>query len=112
MRLLGSRCRRCGEAFYPARAMCNNCSAQDSEAWEFGPHGCLYTYTIVRDPPGLAPRAFGQVDFEGKVRVQGRILVHDLESLRIGMPMELVLRPADNGGRVCFAFRPSADGRS
>lgn len=106
IRLLGSRCRRCGEAFYPSRLICKNCSAQESEAWEFGPEGFLYTYTIVRDPPGVPPRAFGEAEFAAKVRVQGRILVEDFGSLRIGMPVELVLRPASDGRPAGFAFRP------
>jgi len=106
VRLLGSRCGCCGEVFFPARAICTNCSAQRGEPWEFGPEGVLYTYTVVREPPGLPPRAFGQVDFEGKVRVQGRIL-GDFASIRIGTRMKLVLRSNADGLPAGFAFRPS-----
>ena len=48
--LLGSRCRACGEHFFPRRVVCARCLAQESEDVLLGPHGTLYTWTYVHFP--------------------------------------------------------------
>lgn len=110
VQLTGSRCKNCGEYFYPARELCTFCSRSDQEPWNFGPEGGLYSYTVLMDPPNLPPRVVGQVEFDGKVRVQGQILTDDFSSLSLDMPMEAVVRSSgtDAGGdeRITFGFRP------
>jgi uncharacterized protein len=106
VRLLGSRCKRCGECFYPSRPTCRNCSATDCEAVEFGPEGVLYTYTIVREPAASPPRAYGQVDFDGRVRVQARLVPASLEDIRIGSLVEAILPPEGEQTGGGFVFRP------
>lgn len=50
-RLIGSRCRACGEYFFPKQVACANCLKQDMEEVLLSPRGKLYSYTIVRQRP-------------------------------------------------------------
>ncbi|UCE86430.1 MAG: OB-fold domain-containing protein [Deltaproteobacteria bacterium] len=114
-RLLGSRCRSCGEHFFPRRAICARCLSDDTEDTRLGPRGTLYTYTYVHVPMFGARRAesggygVGQVDLPEGPRVQA-VLSGGPGDFRIGMPMELdleTLRENRDGEEVViFRFRP------
>jgi uncharacterized OB-fold protein len=118
-RLLASRCRACGETFFPRRQLCCACFSRDLEATEIGPRGTLYTYTYVRVPmfnrkssgQGDPGYGVGQVDLPEGPRVQA-VLSGAFEDFRIGMEMELeleALRENEQGQEaVIFRFRPVA----
>jgi uncharacterized OB-fold protein len=120
-RLLGSRCRACGEHFFPRRVVCARCLAQDCEDVLLGPSGTLYTWTYVHFPLFAAKRAehggyaVGQVDLPEGPRVQA-VLSGGPEDFRIGMPMQLeleALRESKQGEDVViFRFRPTGGGRA
>jgi uncharacterized OB-fold protein len=114
-RLRGSRCRACGEHFFPRRAVCARCLAQDLEDVLLGPRGTLYTWTYVHVPMfgKLDAKAegygVGQVDLPEGPRVQAPLSGRPGD-FRIGMPMELELEPLRSGPQgeqlVIFRFRP------
>jgi uncharacterized OB-fold protein len=114
-RLLGSRCRSCGEYFFPRRVVCARCLEQDTDDVALGPRGTLYTWTYVHFPLFGAKRAdaggyaVGQIDLPEGPRVQS-VLSGGPEALRIGMEMELdleTLRENERGDEVViFRFRP------
>jgi uncharacterized OB-fold protein len=83
--------------------------------------GRLWAWTIQAFPPPTPPYAgptgadfvpygVGYVELPDEVRVETRLTESDPLALRIGMEMELVVRPfrTDNDGNevVTFAFRP------
>ena len=114
-RLLGSRCRACGEHFFPRRHVCAKCLAEGCEDVELGPRGRLWTWTYVHVPL-FANRArkvsaygVGQVDLPEGPRVQA-ILVGDRDDFEIGMEMELDLETLsqnkDGDDVVIYRFRP------
>ena len=117
-RLLGSRCRACGEHFFPRRLVCAKCLAEGCEDVLLGPRGRLWTWTYVHVPLFAKKDArvdaygVGQVDLPEGPRVQA-ILLGGPEDFRIGIDMELdleTLRRDDDGREiVIFRFRP-ADG--
>jgi uncharacterized protein len=117
-RLLGSRCRACGEHFFPRRLVCAKCLAEGCEDVLLGPRGRLWTWTYVHVPLFAKKDArvdaygVGQVDLPEGPRVQA-ILLGGPEDFRIGIDMELdleTLRRDDDGREVViFRFRP-ADG--
>jgi uncharacterized OB-fold protein len=119
-RLLGSRCRACGEHFFPRRVVCARCLAQECEDVQLGPRGTLYTWTYVHFPLFGAKRAehggyaVGQIDLPEGPRVQS-VLSGGPEDFRIGMPMELeleTLRESKQGEDVViFRFRPAGGRR-
>lgn len=114
-KLLGSRCKACGERFFPRRLVCAKCLSRDVENIELSGKGKLYTYTHVHVPmfgaqrTDLSKYCVGQVDLPEGVRIQ-TILMGDPAKLEIGMEMEIgleTLRQDDEGNDVViYRFRP------
>ena len=80
-RLLGSRCRACGEHFFPRREICAKCLHHGTDEALLGPRGRLYTWTYVHFPLFGSKRAdvggygVGQVDLpEGSGLTPGTVL--------------------------------------
>jgi uncharacterized OB-fold protein len=113
-RLLGSRCRSCGEAFFPRRLVCASCLAEGCQDILLGPRGRIHSWAWVHVPL-FAKRdatvgAYGvaQVDLPEGPRVQG-ILMGEREQLGIGVEVELGLETLHRDGEdevVIFRFRP------
>ena len=123
--LIGSRCGACGVVTFPRQEGCARCGAADMRDELLQRRGTLYTWTsqgfmpkepYLVDPTDqpFAPYLLGYVELPGQVRVEGRLLNCDLESVRIGMEMELTLFPLrhDEAGRevMMYAFQPVTDG--
>ncbi len=124
--LIGSRCRSCGQVYFPSQRSCARCTAQDMEEHLLPRRGQLWTWTIQGFPPKSPPYAgpevtpkdftpygVGYVELPGELRVESRLTTADPGELEIGMPMELVVVPfkTDEQGRevMMFAFRPAKD---
>ena len=113
-RLLGSKCTKCGEHFFPRRAICAKCMAEGTVNVELGPRGTLYSYTFVTFPLFGSTRVehigygVGQVDLPEGPRVQ-LPLAGKQEEYRIGMTLEAEIEPlreeADHDV-VIVRFRP------
>ena len=121
--LLGSRCKACGIASFPASDSCMACSGQDVEVEELPGRGTLWTWTVQQfmpktpyksneTPETFKPYGVGYLELPGGVRVEGRLTENDPKKLRIGMEMEVVFEPyrtEDNGDEVInFFFKPVA----
>jgi uncharacterized OB-fold protein len=115
-RLMGSRCRACGEHFVPRRQVCASCLAEGADDVLLSPRGTLYTWTYVHFPLFGSKRAehaggygVGQVDLPEGPRVMA-VLQGEPGDFRIGMPMELeleTLRENKEGQDVVIhRFRP------
>jgi uncharacterized OB-fold protein len=113
--LIGSKCRSCGEYFFPKRVFCAKCFAEDSEEVLLSRKGKLYTYTRVHVPMfgkvvmDRAEYCVGQVDLPEGPRIQ-TTLNCDPGELKIDMEMELILTKIneDKQGNdiVVYQFRP------
>lgn len=120
--LIGSRCKSCGDYFFPKRDICRNpnCMGTDLEEVLLSRRGKLWTYAVnyfPPPPPYKAPDPFvpygtAVVELEKeRMKVQGQVSADcDLEALKIGMEMELVVEPLykdDEGNEVMvWKFRP------
>ena len=120
-RLIGSRCRLCGVVTFPAQDSCPACSSVDSENIELARRGTLWTFTLQcflpnrppydgpETPETFRPFAVGYVELPDQTRVQTRIKTRDVERLRIGMEMELVVEKyieRDGKDVVAYFFTP------
>ena len=95
-RLIGSKCRQCGDVVFPKRKLCTLCESEElMEEVFIGEKGTLYTYTIVRAgyPNFDTPYILGFVELpDGKdLRVLAQLEDCGLEEVRIGMPLELTI---------------------
>ena len=119
-RLLGSRCRSCGEYFFPRRPVCAKCCQRGTDDVELSPHGTLYTYTYIHVPLFNSQRAtdggygVGQIDLPEGPRIQS-VLEGGPGDFQIGMPMDLeleTLRENEQGQQiVTFRFCRSESSR-
>jgi uncharacterized OB-fold protein len=118
-RLIGSRCRACGEVAFPRRDSCARCTSTDVEERLLGTRGTLWTWTVQafrpKAPFGLPedqpfePYGVGYVELPSETRVEARLTEADPARLRIGMEMELVFIRLWNDGEadvVTYAFAP------
>jgi 3-hydroxy-3-methylglutaryl CoA synthase len=95
--LCGSKCRRCGTPQYPRQVICANpnCGAVgEMEVYRFSDKkGHLYTYTGDNLAPSPNPPAiYGVVTFEGGGRYNFDLTDCELNSLEVGMPVEMSFR--------------------
>lgn len=112
--LEGSRCPGCGEHFYPPRYVCLNCYHEGLEEVALSTHGELATFTVARMAlPGIlmaVPYVIAQVRLPEGVQVATVLTDVDPESVRIGMPLQLVVEKAstdsDGNDVMTFKFRP------
>lgn len=120
--LLGSRCRACGELYFPASHGCTCCCATDMEPHALGSEGRLWSWTIQGFQPkapykggeseaDFRPYGVGYVEMPCGVKVESRLTVADPALLKIGMPMALTLeayRQVPGEAPVyTFAFAPA-----
>lgn len=118
-RLIAGRRKADGEMRFP---MPTGPEAALYDPVELAPEGKLWSYTVQRfrpkTPPYIGaddektfkPFAVGYVEFPGQVICEGRILVDDPSSLRIGLPMKVAVEsfPTSTRGEVTtYAFRPA-----
>ena len=121
-RLIGSKCKNCGEITFPAQNSCPNCCLEDVENIHLSNKGKLWTWTVQgffpKSPPyagpdtpeTFVPFGVGYIELADEVKVESRLTENDPEKLKIGMDMELVIerfREDEEGNDVMiFAFRP------
>ncbi len=95
--LCGSKCKECGTPQYPDQRICVNpdCGAVDQmEDYRFSDKkGVIFTYTgdnlaASIDPPSV----YGLVDFDGGGRYWFDFTDCDLDSVKVGMPLEMTFR--------------------
>lgn len=121
--LKGSRCRQCGELYFPASGGCTRCCSATMEPCSLGSEGRLWSWTIQGFQPKapynggeaeheFEPYGVGYVEMPSGVKVESRLTVGDPERLAIGMPLKLTLLPyrqvAGEEPVYTFAFAPAA----
>jgi uncharacterized OB-fold protein len=110
-RLLIPKCNACGKTYWHPRPRCPHCGAADVSWHESAGRGIVHTWTIVRqsaDPyfRTRTPYAVAMIDIDG-VRMMSNLVDTPLESIAIGMPVEVTFEPAA-GDIAIPLFRGSA----
>jgi uncharacterized OB-fold protein len=121
-RLLASQCAACGVTTFPRQPDCPSCTGEEMNDIELPERGTLWTFTtqqfIPKSPPyaiaetaeTFEPYGVGYVEFDGLLKVEGRLTESSVDNLHIGMDMEVVVIPlltdADGNDVVTYAFRP------
>ena len=114
VRLLGSKCKSCGEVGLGEVSSCQNCAGQDLVVIPLSQKGKLWTFTVIRNRPpgdfkGKVPMGEGLVELPEGIRVKSP-LGGDIENLEIGMDLKFKAYPLyqnENGDEViAFRFDP------
>lgn len=122
--LLGSRCKHCGEAAFPAQDDCRACGKRDTEITTLGSRGTLWTWTIQsfmpkspylsdETPETFKPYGVGYVEMPGGVRVESRLQLNEGQTPYIGMLLDLdiqAFRTNDSGQQIMlFSFKAAEE---
>ncbi len=106
--VMGTRCKKCGQVFFPPRVDCFNCLSSDMEWFPVEGAGKLLTYSKLQYGPvgfeGDLPYTIAVLDY-GKYKVFGRIAkeISD-DQLKVGMSMKTVVNSLP-GGKVNYVFQ-------
>lgn len=101
--IIGTHCVTCERSFYPARDLCPTCWATGLPAHRLAMTGTVATWTVVRMGKRFeTPYALCYADFEGDVRVLGRVVNWSEEQpLRPGMTVTThAVNVADGSGQT------------
>lgn len=112
--LIGTRCRSCGEVFFPPVPACANCLKRDVEEVALSTRGKLYSFTNVDAPPpdykGEAPYGVGTIELPDGTVVLSLLTESDPKKFEIGMDMELVIerlyQDEEGSDVMVFKFKP------
>jgi uncharacterized protein len=109
-RLLLKRCDACGHVIWYPRAICPDYHSTDTSWFEASGRGEVYSFTVNRRGDGpwkeAAPFVLAYVELDEGPRVMTNIVDCDVDTLRIGQPVEVAF--ADTGeGNAIVRFRPA-----
>ncbi len=116
--LIGSKCRSCGEVYFPRRTkkLCPHCQRETIEDIKLSRRGKLDTFTVIMQQPGggyyfgPVPYALGVIELPEGVYIETPLKVEKFKDLSVGMEMELVIEKIweDTNGNelIGFKFRP------
>jgi uncharacterized OB-fold protein len=111
--LIGTRCDACSRTFFPPRDLCPSCWAEGLPAQHLPLAGTVATWTVVRLGKRFeTPYALCYADFEGDVRVLGRVVNWAEERpLHPGMTVttHAVTERDESGRMVTAAYTFTAD---
>jgi uncharacterized OB-fold protein len=113
--LIGSKCRACGQVFFPSKSVCLNCMSEDVETVRLSRDGGLYTYTTVHMPSEHFPPPYtvGWIELPEGIRVFSQIRGWQEQPLRIGLGMRMYIETLWQDGdneMTGFVFRPLPEG--
>ena len=92
------RCTACGKSHWYPRAICPFCMSDKVELKEASGRGRIYTYSVMRRAP--EPYAIGYVTLEEGPTMLTNFVNCDVDTLKIGQPVKLVLTPTEGGPPV------------
>lgn len=113
VRLIASKCTKCGQHHLPRVAFCGACRGTQFEDAPLSSKGNLYSYTVIHTPPAGYPEIYvvGYVDFPEQVRVFGQVRADNRDTLRCDLPVEVevaTLKKLPDGSEVRgYRFVPS-----
>ena len=119
LHLIGSRCDRCGQAYFPSRRNCPNClDDHPVEQIQLNDTGILQTFVVANvAPPGYSvPHAQGYIHLSDDGPLLFSLLVDygEASNLKIGceMALKIVESGRDKADRLVlgYRFRPLKQG--
>lgn len=105
------KCTECGRTFWHPRPRCPHCGSERVEWIRASGKGTVHTFTVVRqsgDPyfRTKVPYAVAMIDVDEGVRIMTNVVDTPLDTLAIGMRVEVLFEDA-GGGIAIPLFRAS-----
>ena len=109
VRLMGSKCARCGAVAFPPHPSCPTCGTQSGQdTVRLSPVGTLYTFSEIHIAPKgfTTPYAVGYVDLPEGVRLFGQIEGRAAD-LKLGQQVAVTLGPVrtDTSGSMVVSYK-------
>ena len=111
-RLIGSKCRDCGDEFFPPVYRCKGCGSEHIVDKEMPRTGKIMTYTVLHEPlPGYeaqTPLYLAVVKLENGARVLTQIVDSPEESIRSGAKVRATVRRAmvdGESGQITYGYK-------
>ncbi len=93
-RLEGTKCKKCGQFYFPPKADCSICMTSDMDWVQFSGKGKLLTFTRIHTAPtgfdDMAPYTIGVIDLQEGGRLLAWVDNISEEELKIGMELRVV----------------------
>lgn len=120
--LKGTRCAECATLTFPKASGCPRCGSVEVVEALLPSHGTLWTWTSqefmpkepylgAAHPEDFTPWYVGLVQLGDDIRVEGRLVDCDAETIEFGMSVRTVVVPftrdADGNEILTFAFAPA-----
>lgn len=109
--LVGTHCEVCAEISFPPKPVCPRCGGERLKEVPISKTGTLHTYArSIMGPSDMEkPYVMGFIDLPEGIRLYSLITDCDYESLKIGMPMEMVIgsvkKDATGNDVLSYMFR-------
>ncbi|MFH8748176.1 bifunctional MaoC family dehydratase N-terminal/OB-fold nucleic acid binding domain-containing protein [Streptomyces rimosus] len=97
-KLLIQRCTHCATLRFPWLPGCNHCGGDGWDTVEATGHGTVFSYVVMHHPPFPAfdpPYAVGLIELAEGVRMVAGVVGVPPEKVRVGMPVRLQFRTAE-----------------
>ena len=106
-KLMGNRCKSCGDLHIPPRQICSRCGSQQLEWHEFSGEGTLEAVTINRTPSsgfkGRCPYAVGIVGLDEGPSISGFMALDEPEKMKVGT--RVLFTVVKDGEKSILAFK-------
>jgi uncharacterized OB-fold protein len=102
-KLLVKYCTQCGEYHFYPRGLCPFCFSDKTEWREAAGTGTIYSFSVTRR--GDVPYAIAYVTLAEGPTMMTNIVDCDLDAIRIGQKVKLVMKPSE-GGQAIPMFTP------
>ena len=112
-KLLATKCKRCGEKYFPPQASCPNCGSSDMEWIEVNGYGRLLTYTVVKVKPESYQKypdyILGVARLDDGFNILAWILCEDFKRLRRGMRVKIDFKKKAGENYMSYFIVPVED---
>lgn len=116
--LMGSKCRLCGEVYFPRKSkkLCIHCQQEGLEDIKLSRRGKINTFTVIMQQPGggyyfgPVPYAIGIIELPEGIYIESPLKAEKFEDLEVGMEVGLVIEKiwedAEGNELIGFKFQP------
>ena len=106
------RCNECDTVLWFPRRHCPSCWTENVSTFDASGKGVIYSFTVIRKGAMLykdaGPFVVAYVELAEGPRVMTNIVECDVETVAVGMPVEVVFHDTGQGNAL-YRFRPVAN---